>query len=204
MRPTKQVLALEAKYADRGLRFGRDREGRVAGMGSVPVQAFGHIDGQRFYFRFRRDDASIRVGPFDEALELALWERGEQVRKDRLAKLEASGERYDDDGRESFMWLFDSRPSVAPSADDASFAPSRTTAVAAEWDIFNDPYLGTLEDDQFEQLFTRLIDALEPVDEDDQVSALTIQYLTEGGLWPLPTSEGAHREHPRPVVNVTP
>ncbi len=187
MRPTQQVRALESKYAARGLRFNRDRDGRVAGMGSVPVQAFGVLDQQRFYFRFRHDDASLEVGPFDEALEHAVWERSEQVRTARLAAIEAAGNRYDEDGRESLIWHLHSRSIAKPTATDPSFLPQRVTAYASEWSIFDDPYLGSLEDQQFLDIFTRLIDALVPVPEENQVRPLTITYLTEGGLWPLPT-----------------
>lgn len=50
---------LEAKYEDRGLEF------TSTFKGSVPVQAYGHVDGMRFYFRFRGNHASINIGPYD-------------------------------------------------------------------------------------------------------------------------------------------
>jgi len=188
MRPTEQVLALEAKYADRGLRFDRGHEGRVAGMGSVPVQAFGRLDGQRFYFRFRGDCAQLRIGPFDQALEDAVWERGEQVRLVRLAKLEESGDKFNDDGSLSMSWLLNDRPERKPAADDHGFSPRRVTASSIAEKVFNDPYLGSLTDEQFQDLFTGLADNLTVRPAGEQVDTLTIRYLTEGGLWPLPAT----------------
>jgi hypothetical protein len=50
------VSFLEKKFADRGLRFTSTFEG------TDPVQAYGHLDGLRFYFRFRYDSASLVLG----------------------------------------------------------------------------------------------------------------------------------------------
>lgn len=50
------ISELEAKYADRRIRFD------TGFVGSVPVQASGRIGRRYFYFRFRHDSASLKVG----------------------------------------------------------------------------------------------------------------------------------------------
>jgi hypothetical protein len=59
-----EVKTLEAKYADRGLVFTSPFEG------FAPIQAYGHLDGKRFYFRLRGGEASLRVGIYDLAIEI--------------------------------------------------------------------------------------------------------------------------------------
>lgn len=61
----KEVTVLEEKYSDRGLKFTSPFEGLA------PIQAYGHLDGKRFYFRLRGGDASLRVGVYDKAIEVA-------------------------------------------------------------------------------------------------------------------------------------
>lgn len=51
---------LETKYAFLGLEFTEPFNGYV------PVQAWGKIHGMDFYFRFRHDYLSLRVGDFSE------------------------------------------------------------------------------------------------------------------------------------------
>jgi hypothetical protein len=60
----KDVTLLEEKYADRGLKF------TSAFEGFAPVQAYGHLDGKRFYFRLRGGVASLKVGMYDLAKEV--------------------------------------------------------------------------------------------------------------------------------------
>lgn len=59
------VTILEEKYSDRGLRFTSPFEGLA------PIQAYGHLDGKRFYFRLRGGEASLRVGVYDKEIEVA-------------------------------------------------------------------------------------------------------------------------------------
>lgn len=60
----KEVVLLEEKYADRGLVFTSPFEGLA------PIQAYGHLDGKRFYFRLRGGEASLKVGVYDLAKEV--------------------------------------------------------------------------------------------------------------------------------------
>lgn len=61
----KDVASLEEKYSDRGLKFTSPFEG------FAPIQAYGHLDGKRFYFRLRGGEASLRVGVYDKDIEVA-------------------------------------------------------------------------------------------------------------------------------------
>lgn len=70
----KEVTILEEKYADWGLKFTSPFEG------FAPIQAYGHLDGKRFYFRLRGGDASLRLGVYDLAIEVA----EKQHRNERL------------------------------------------------------------------------------------------------------------------------
>lgn len=60
----KDAVFLEEKYAERGLIFTSSFEGLA------PIQAYGYLDGMRFYFRLRGGEASLRVGEYDLAVEL--------------------------------------------------------------------------------------------------------------------------------------
>lgn len=70
----KDVASLEEKYSNRGLKFTSPFEG------FAPIQAYGHLDGKRFYFRLRGGDASLRVGVYDKALEV-------EQKKQRIERL---------------------------------------------------------------------------------------------------------------------
>lgn len=161
--------SMESEHAARGLRFDR------SGLGCIPVQAFGQIDGLHFYFRYRSDCASLRVGPFDEALENACWELSEQNRKARVAASEPG----------DWMGLLDDVWSEREQPG-REFLPTRTTSFASIDDVTEDRYNGSLELPEFRELFSRLVGMLAPVPEDEQVSQSTISWLTGGGLWPLP------------------
>jgi hypothetical protein len=57
------VQVLEKLYSHRGLKFTTVFEGLE------PVQAYGDIDGMRFYFRERGGISSLKVGKYDVELE---------------------------------------------------------------------------------------------------------------------------------------
>lgn len=60
---------LEKKYADRGLKF------TIPFEGGFPVQAWGHLDGLRFYFRFRHNYGSLELGEVDVDLDTKYADR---------------------------------------------------------------------------------------------------------------------------------
>lgn len=61
--------SLEVEFAKQGLRFTKGFHG------AMPVQAYGWILGQRFYFRFRHDTAVLHVGDVDPAKAYEDFER---------------------------------------------------------------------------------------------------------------------------------
>ena len=58
------VALLEGRYSQRALHF------TVVFEGLEPLQAFGRIDGKRFYFRLRGKTASLVVGHYDRDVEV--------------------------------------------------------------------------------------------------------------------------------------
>lgn len=190
MRPVNAIRTLEARHADRGLRFQRDPDGTPAGFGFVPAQAFGTIDGQRFYFRFRSDHARVQVGPFDADLELALERRElmwRAVDRDNIPE----SHRFDADGRESFEWFLANDHGLESTIDTIgpghAFVPERVTARADVHNVTGERFGSSCSDDEFLILFQRLLDGLQQFPEVEQIDPHTIAYLTEGGLWPPPT-----------------
>lgn len=74
------IVTLENKYSDRGLKFTSPFEGYV------PVQAYGKIDGLRFYFRLREGNASLIVGTYDTAMEEQKYQEKIDRIRNKLAK----------------------------------------------------------------------------------------------------------------------
>jgi hypothetical protein len=152
--------SMEAEHTDRGLRFFR------SGLGHTPVQAYGEIDGEYFYFRFRHDMASIEVGPYDEPLELACAAMQKRQR-----------------GSSSLFEAFD----LAEAAEDApgrKFLPQRVTASAQIIDATGNG-AADLDLPAFRTLFNRVLAELQLVPEHRQIDQLTIDWLTKGGFWPV-------------------
>ena len=163
-------VALETAHTGRALRFER------LSLGGVPAQAFGEVDGQFFYFRFRYDCASLSVGPNDEMLEDAVWLRAEQQRLERIAAFTV-------DTPEFAHILLES--STDRNIPGGGFYPSRTTAFADIEGVSGDPLLGFLSGEAFKNVFTRLLNDLQDVPEVKQVPKFTQEWLAAGGLWPL-------------------
>ncbi|MBC9705320.1 MAG: hypothetical protein H9W81_10175 [Enterococcus sp.] len=55
----RAATVLEGLFSDRGLKFTAPFEG------NIPVVAYGKVDGMNFYFRYRGDRGSLRVGTPD-------------------------------------------------------------------------------------------------------------------------------------------
>lgn len=165
--------ALEQKHANLGLRF------TPGGLGGVPVQAYGWLGDDRFYFRFRHDCAELSVGPFDTDLETADWVWSELSRLDRQAA------KKDDE------WMLDEHAQPMPTADDPRFYPTRVTRYAFADDVTGERHAGFLEEDEFCDLFDKMLTQLEAVPEDRQLWQIVIDNLEGIGLWPVPPAEEA-------------
>lgn len=154
---------LEEKYADRGLKFTRGFSG------SSPVQAWGVIDGYRFYFRYRTDAASIRIGFIAEDRAEREYERDMKFHKERIARSEArealTGEL--DTSLSNALFLLEPKLNVADGVTDY---PSSIRKQAYVSGVFNDPWNGQLSPEQAEYIFVRLIENLEDVSYEDPVT----------------------------------
>lgn len=147
------VSALEVEFKDRGLKF-------TSGFqGLEPIQAYGHIDGLRFYFRERGGRASLNVGPYDRKLE-------EAIAESHMA--EAFNSSTDNSDSFSATRFLHSLHAAVVEEDTLDYYPTRVVKSSA----IN---LNDLTDD-FERsphgygYFSELVRRLEPVKEDDQIS----------------------------------
>lgn len=154
---------LEEKYADRGLKFTRGFSG------STPVQAWGVIDGYRFYFRYRTDAASIRIGFIAEDRAEREYQRDMKFHQERVERSEMrqalTGEL--DTSLSNAIFLLEPKRNVADGITDY---PSSIRKQASISGVFNDPYNGHLSPEQAEYVFVRLIENLEEVSYEDPVT----------------------------------
>lgn len=150
---------LEADYADRGLKFTVDI------IGAVPVQAWGHIDGLRFYFRFRGNVAQLRVGPYVHEFEKLYAQR---VNED-IAKRNEEYEKQDRSDRELLRSL--QREEQVVREDAVDFIPHHVAKYSfLEGSDPEDIYNGSLSPEEAYETFSKLIDTLEDVPEKEQLS----------------------------------
>jgi hypothetical protein len=159
------VERLEARFADRGLSF------TLPFGGDYPVQAFGHLDGMRFYFRYRWGGASIKMGPYDREIEELHSLRGHEGRLEHLAKDRArfeAGEISEQDYR--FSQIMAEKADPVAKESDPDYYPHRTAAHASLRDPADNSLKGDLTSEECEQFFAQLIENLIPVPEDQQLS----------------------------------
>lgn len=154
---------LEEKYADRGLKFTRGFSG------STPVQAWGVIDGYRFYFRYRGDMASIRIGFIASDRAEREYARDMKFHQERVARSEErqaqTGEL--DTSLSNALFLMEPKLTVLDGITDY---PSSIRKQAIIVDALGEPYNGMLSALEAENLFTRLIENLEDVSYEDPVT----------------------------------
>lgn len=164
------VTNLEERYASRGLKF------TTGFLGSVPVQAFGQIDGMLFYFRYRGDYGNLRVGIIEEDRYQKEYERDLLFHEERVAKRVAkkAAEIASDNAAkavageelefEDFFTRLHLMPPVLKVASGVDDVPTSLRKIASAPDYLNDPYCGTLSAVQCEELFIHLVEKLEDVE----------------------------------------
>lgn len=158
---------LEAKYSARGLKF------TVPFSGAVPVQAYGHLDGMRFYFRFRGNHGSLKVGPFIEELEvLYAKRRNEDVELRKQRRIEAGVLEED-------IWP---EPEHYPAAEtDRDYYPHVIAKHATvQGENPEDIYNGFLTDQQAHDIFIQLVEALKDIPEEEQMEEGFKIWMYEG------------------------
>lgn len=150
------------------------------GFGSVPVQAFGKIDDDYFYFRFRFNHATLTVGPYDEKLA-ELWVQ--RIREDA----EADEARRAGEEKDHWDMFFTAKYRVKMAKHDANpevnpgYIPiltSRYSSLAGKDP--NDGYKGDLDTDEFIEMFSTLVETLKDVPEKEQLREHTRIWLHEG------------------------
>lgn len=154
---------LEEKYAERGLKFTRGFSG------SIPVQAWGVIDGYRFYFRYRGDVASIRIGFIAEDRAEREYARDMKFHQERIARSEARQAMTGELDTSLSNALFQMEPKLNVP-DGVTDYPSSIRKQAVIVDALDHPYNGTLNATEARDLFIKLIDNLEDVDYEDPVT----------------------------------
>ncbi len=164
---------LEAKYASRGLKFTQSF------AGAVPVQAFGHLDGLRFYFRFRSNWGTLRLGSYDKEFEKLYAFR---LNEDRLARIEE--DRARSIAANSFVdfvvdW-FDQKE-IKPAKNDAYYYPHNTIKTSSiQGSDPEDHYNGYLTNEEAYEMFSILANTLEDVPEEEQIDPFTKIWVYEG------------------------
>jgi hypothetical protein len=139
------VARLEERYAPLGLRFD------TGFAGSVPVQASGKIGRRFFYFRFRHDTASLTIGSPDHRRDRA-YAKAQRTKALRATRRFTGGDIMDRIWAEHGL-----KPSLRLERH-----PSIPVRWAAIHDVTGEQYAGSLETDEAEALFTRLMDSLAP------------------------------------------
>lgn len=157
------VAELEAKFADRGLRF---TEGF---RGACPMQAYGWIDGERFYFRYRSDIATLRVGLIDPVQAQKNYEYERTVKAQSMVDFVAGHREMDEAERKELLEKYAAKAVLATN-DDVQVFPTAVSAVAHLGGIQGNPYAGALNDKK-EMLttFIRLVNGLEAPEKEGNV-----------------------------------
>jgi hypothetical protein len=168
---------LEAKYSSRGLKFTQPFHG------ACPVQAYGHIDGIRFYFRFRGNWGSLKVGPYNREIEELYAMRLQEdsnMRKLRAQKRFASGEI--NQRQFEFSTEFEDIRDLAIVEESASnFYPHIISKVSScEGHTPGDDYNGYLDNKEAYDMFSQLVDSLEDIPENLQLDEGFRVWMYEG------------------------
>jgi hypothetical protein len=173
------VQKLEEEFADRGLKF------TVNFSSMFPLIAHGHLDGERFYFRFRSNHGVIRVGPYNQDVEVLRMERETERYEKNIAEAETqlkSGELTVDQYKNKTWNISYSHVAFQSAQKDLDFFiptvvthKSTTTGPDVE-----DKHKGNLDADEAYNMFKYLITHLETIPEENQIDPYNRIYLYEG------------------------
>lgn len=174
---------LEMRYANRGLKF------NSGFRGSVPVQAFGTIDGMMFYFRYRGDYGSLQVGFVEDGRYELEYKRDMLFHNERLERrAEEKAQAGDswDSQNEFFDDILFRKPKLQKLTKTS--LPTTLRKVASVANYLDDPYNGTLTGEQCEDLFIRLVQGLEEVDYVRPIIApdIAAEFGFQSNMQPLP------------------
>lgn len=155
---------LETRYSDRDLKF------TESFRGSVPVQAWGYMDGYRFYFRFRGDVGSLSVGIASPEYYVRINDLRAKREARKLTQLEDGlkngtlmQSEYDEE-MEFFNFCRKTADEKAPEFDDPRFYPTHIKKSSIIPNYTGERYEGALTPEQMLDLFAKLVDNLEECD----------------------------------------
>lgn len=166
---------LEEIYAHRNLKVN-------AFGGAAPVQAYGEVDGMRFYFRFRSNHARLKLGLVNEEIDRLHAQRVDEDRAERLSKVESRrvfGPLTISDHME-FKSL--TRVSEPQAPDSPYYFPYVIEQMADVYDVVKngDCYTGHLTQSEAIQVFGELLDKLEEQPDHVRLHPETKIWLYEG------------------------
>lgn len=165
---------LEARFAERDLRF------TAPFGGGCPVQAYGRINGLRFYFRYRWGGARLDVGPYERELEELHVLRMKEASQRRTAHAQQRFANGEIDQRELDWALLGEDRHRVVEEDDPQFYPHRIVKRAHFDDPEGDGIKGDLTGEEAEFFFAELVEHLEELPEDQQLHERTRLLYYEG------------------------
>lgn len=163
------IAELEAKYADRKIRFD------TGFVGSVPVQASGRIGSRYFYFRFRHDSASLKVGSPER-------KRDSGRDKTKRRKARRALRRGAVDGIMGFI----ARRDLRRGDDVLDTFPSHVLRYAVNNDVTGDEYNGSLAAKEALDLFVQLMGMLHDVPPNPARNSCIKQIVSGSWTAPMP------------------
>ena len=150
---------LEARMSGWNLSFTQDFRG------ACPMQAFGWINGERFYFRYRNDVATLLVGTVDPEIARKNYEHDRTVKAQSMVDFVAGNRELGEEERKEMFERFANK-AVMASNNDADAYPTKVTARASLGNIRGNAYAGALETKQeIMNTFAVLASRLEPVEQ---------------------------------------
>ncbi len=157
------IQKLEALYSERRLKF------TTSFQGAVPVQAYGLMDGLRFYFRYRHDVGSLGLGHFDLHREQTNSNKAVLSLQKRFAEKYADFEtggitQTELDAEEKWHQASLARARQIPAGEEDNFYPTIFDYEGIVENYSGDEFGGWLLPEEAFDLFIQCVENLVPMD----------------------------------------
>lgn len=149
------VQELEEKFPERGLKF------TLPFTGSIPNVAYGHIDGMRFYFKFRGDCGSLRVGIYDAGIDEKEYQESLELWKASSATRAVLKDMNAEEAEDYEFWNGMTKPKRHSVLEDRVL-PNTILAYAELNDFAGIDYNSDLNPEEMVRLFSHLVENLKP------------------------------------------
>lgn len=148
--------ALAERFKDRGF-INTTPSGSI--VSNIPTWMTGVVDGKVFYFRYRGDTATIRIGEFDATKAEADREEGISFHEQDVATQKARVKSNPDDGdlKESLYWAEASLRIVQNRVIDTTY-PNVVQAAVVRERVKGQPYSATLNPGEAAVLIGDMLD----------------------------------------------